>query len=337
MSRPSIAVVGGGVIGLSTALALADRGVCVTVFEPGDAGAQSSWAGAGILFPLLPWDYDDAVNRWCEAGIAAHPAWLQRLQRDSGIDPEHRASGMRIVGGAKGRALEWLANRRVAHQSLANGDLLLPEVTQVRNPRLIRALLASCQRAGVLVRERCPAAALTDDGERVTGVRLAEGELAFDAVVVAAGAWSARLARLAEDRVWPVRGQMLAVQAEPIAPTIVYEDGRYLVPRSDGVVLIGSTLETVGFDVGTTAEAKTALLNWATAVEPALAHAPLIRHWAGLRPGSVANHPLVGPHPDWPGLWLNCGHFRYGLTMAPACAHELAELLLAAHEHSYKS
>ncbi|NBR98561.1 MAG: FAD-binding oxidoreductase, partial [Betaproteobacteria bacterium] len=123
MSRPSIAVVGGGVIGLSTALALADRGVCVTVFEPGDAGAQSSWAGAGILFPLLPWDYDDAVNRWCEAGIAAHPAWLQRLQRDSGIDPEHRASGMRIVGGAKGRALEWLANRRVAHQSLANGDL----------------------------------------------------------------------------------------------------------------------------------------------------------------------------------------------------------------------
>lgn len=325
MSR--VAILGAGVVGLSTALAVQGRGCEVRVFDVREAGRGSSWAGAGILYPLLPWDYDETVNDWCARGIAMHADWLEGLRHSTGVDPEYRVSGMRVVAGVTSAAIAWLRRHGQAF-SREGADLWLPAVAQVRNPRLVEALLAACRRAGIEVRSAASAAAPRVDAHGIAGVSWAGGQWDADAVVVCAGAWSGGWTGI-EVPVFPVRGQMLALQAPEVPPAVVYDEGRYLVPRRDGVVLVGSTMEHAGFDETTTPRAAASLLAWAGRMHPALGRAPVVRHWAGLRPGSRLNHPLVGPSPDWPRLWLNTGHFRYGLTMAPACAEALASQVAA--------
>lgn len=319
-----VAVIGAGVIGLSTALALRQRGCDVGVFESGAAGRGSSWAGAGILFPLLPWHYDAVVNDWCLRGIRLQAGWQQGLHEWSGIDPEYRVTGLRVIGAYGSGPAAWL--RRHGQTFERDGaDLVIPEVAQVRNPRLVDALIASCRAAGVALHGALGSVAPLVQADAATGVTWAAGHWQSDAVVMCAGAWSGQIEGVGPVPVFPVRGQMLALRAPELPPSMVYDDGRYLVPRRDGVVLLGSTLEQVGFDAGTTASAAAELLGWAQRIHPALGPDRVIRHWAGLRPGSRLNHPLVGRHATLAGLWLNTGHFRYGLTMAPACAEAIAE------------
>jgi glycine oxidase len=319
-----VAVIGAGVIGLSTALALRQRGCDVGVFESGAAGRGSSWAGAGILFPLLPWHYDAVVNDWCLRGIRLQAGWQQGLHEWSGIDPEYRVTGLRVIGAYGSGPAAWL-RRHVQTFERDGADLLIPEVAQVRNPRLVDALIASCRAAGVALHGALGSVAPLVQADAATGVTWAAGHWQSDAVVMCAGAWSGQIEGVGPVPVFPVRGQMLALRAPELPPSMVYDDGRYLVPRRDGVVLLGSTLEQVGFDAGTTASAAAELLGWAQRIHPALGPDRVIRHWAGLRPGSRLNHPLVGRHATLAGLWLNTGHFRYGLTMAPACAEAIAE------------
>lgn len=324
MSR--VAIIGAGVAGLATALELARRRYEVAVFEAQRAGGGSTWAGAGILYPLLPWHYDAVVNDWCCRGIRLQADWLQALHDATGIDTEHCRSGMRVIGGCGPEALAWLRRHGEPH-ARDGADLLLPGVAQVRNPRLVDALRAACAAAGVVVHEGLGATAPVVERGGVVAVRWPAGVWACAAAVLCAGAWSGRVEGLAALPVFPVRGQMLALRAHGVPGEIVYQDGRYLVPRRDGVVLIGSTMEQVGFDASTTASAARTLLAWARRIHPALTDERVIRHWAGLRPGSRLNHPLVGPHPELGGLWLNTGHFRYGVTMAPACAQAVSDML----------
>lgn len=323
-----VAVIGAGVAGLSTALVLHARGCEVAVFEARVACRGSTWAGAGILYPLLPWDYDDVVNSWCQRGIALQAGWLGGLHEATGIDPEHRVTGMRVVGGCEPRALAWL--RRFGETCTRDGaDLLLPAVAQVRNPRLADALLAACAASRIPIHHSLGDVRPDVHGEVAMGVVWASGQWSADAVVVCAGAWSGGLLGPACPSIYPVRGQMLALRAPELPTEIIYDAGHYLVPRRDGVVLLGSTMEHTGFDDGTTTRAAAELLAWAGARHPALRPERVIRHWAGLRPGSRLNHPLVGVHPSIRGLWINTGHFRYGLTMAPACAAAIVDLVLA--------
>lgn len=324
MSR--IAVIGAGVIGLASALALRRRGHQVAVFDAQGIGRGSSWSGAGILYPLLPWDYDLVVNDWCRRGIALQAEWLAGLRMASGIDPEYRVTGMRVVGGWDADAAAWLRRQSEAYHR-DGADLCLPDVAQVRNPRLVDALTGACQAAAVSLHQGLGDVRPLFAGPRARGVCWSAGEWQADAVVLCAGAWSGRVAGIPGVDVYPVRGQMLALSAPELAAEIVYQDGRYLVPRRDGVVLLGSTLERTGFDASTTPRAAAELLAWARCRHPALSAERVIRHWAGLRPGSRSNRPLLGRHPVIDRLWLNTGHFRYGLTMAPACAEALAEQL----------
>jgi len=313
----------------------------VGVVERGEPGRESTWAGAGILSPLLPWDYGREVNALCARGVALWPEWIETLRDVGGIDPEYAVSGMLALSVpqcdhilAWCRAQGWRAQAAESapaglNVADANG-IWLPDVAQVRNPRLARALVAACQEAGVRIWSNTAALGWSLSDVRIEALRSTAGELRAERYVVCAGAWSqALLPEAGTADIQPVRGQILLFGVEPgLLPCIVYRDGRYLVPRRDGLILAGSTLERVGFDKSTTQEAGEALREFARELLPGLRHAKPVQHWAGLRPGSPDNIPTVSVHPHIENLYLNSGQFRYGVTMAPACAELLCDLVM---------
>lgn len=338
-----ILIIGGGVIGLSAALELAGAGAKVTVLERGVAGAESSWAGGGILSPLLPWDYAEPVTRLAGWSAGLYPAWAGALHEATGIDPEWRQSGIlvlpdydeaaaRVWCSAHGAEFDRVEAKAVAPALGVEAEALwLPQVAQVRNPRLLKALRRRIDQIGVRLVEQAEVTGFRFSGSRLVAVSTSEGEFAAGAVVVAAGAWSRQvLGDLApQPDIRPVRGQMLLFRAAPGSlRQIVLQNGTYLIPRDDGHILAGSTLEEVGFDKGVTAEAKARLMAEAARLLPLLGNAELVRHWSGLRPGSPGNVPVIGRHPEIENLYLDSGHFRYGVTMAPGSARLLADLLL---------
>lgn len=338
----SCLILGGGINGLLSALLLRQAGLEVHVLERGATGRESSWAGAGILSLLLPWDYGPEVNALALRGRALWPEWAERLRAASGIDPEYIPCGMAVLDlEHRDRALAWCDAHGEAVAQLpfafarmaetAGNVLWLPNVAQARNPRIMRALRAAALRAGVVLHEHSPATSLQTDGARVTGVETPGGVFSADSVVVAAGAWSTRL--LAETghapTITPVRGQIVLLKAEPnLLPGILYRHGHYLVPRADGLILAGSTLEEVGFDQTTTTQVRAELLDFAYSAMPALRQAEIVAQWAGLRPGSPGNVPTIDRHPELENLYVNSGHFRYGVTMAPAAGEVLLHRML---------
>ena len=340
--QPDYLIIGAGVIGCATALELARAGAAVTIVERGQAGAESSWAGGGILSPLLPWDYGEPVTRLTRWGCELYPQWVAELQTCTGIDPEYISSGMLVLppfdtdraiawSAAHGMPLQQVAARSILPQLAREGDSLwLPDVAQVRNPRLLGALRRALELEGVTLIEHSEVVGLNVSGGRVNGLNTSNGVVSASGYIVTAGAWSSTLLGGLAQRceVRPVRGQMLLFKAAPeLLPHIVLENGVYLIPRRDGHILVGSTLEDVGFDKSTTPDAREQLRAAAIGILPQLRDLAIVRHWAGLRPGSADNIPTIGRHPQLENLYVNSGHFRYGVTMAPASARLLGNML----------
>jgi len=204
--------------------------------------------------------------------------------------------------------------------------LFLPAVAQVRNPRLLQALRARVAQLGGRIVEQCEVKHVVAESGRVKHLATSQGELSAGTFIVTAGAWSKVLlgGHALQAAIKPIRGQMLLFKfPAPPLPHVLLQGDLYFIPRRDGHLLVGSTLEDVGFDQSTTEEARAMLLHRALALLPALRDIPVVRHWAGLRPGSPGNIPTIGRHPDLSNLYLNSGHFRYGVTMAPASVEVL--------------
>ncbi len=336
-------VLGGGVSGLSVALALLRRGEPVTVVERGRVGGESSWAGGGILSPLLPWDYPEAVTALALRSMATYADWLAGIEATSKLDAEYWRCGMLALDvAAPEAALAWCATHGMAAMRgcpkalclsdglAAESAVWLPDVAQARNPRLVTALRGAIEKLGGAIQEHCPATGLLAQGDRVTAVKTADRILPTDRVVVATGAWSGlELPGLpAMPQIRPIRGQMLLFRLDPgVLDTILYRNGLYLIPRRDGHILVGSTLEDAGFDKTTDETTRLRLHAAAAELLPALAALQPVRHWAGLRPGSPDNVPVIDRHPDFNNVFVDTGHFRYGVTMAPASAELLADLM----------
>lgn len=344
-------VIGAGIIGLATAERLLAQGATVTVLERGEVGQESSWAGGGILSPLCPWNYPDEVTRLTSYSAALFAAWADSLHAASGIDPEYEMSGMLVLPPFDAHAAQqWCAAHGVRAERTSRaaalaapvagkntkeeGDaLLLPEVAQVRNPRLLRALRSRVEALGGRIIEQCAVHDIVAGGGRVQSLAAACGTFSAQGYIVTTGAWSKQvLGRHALNLdIKPVRGQMLLFRfaAAPLRPILLQGD-LYLIPRRDGHLLVGSTLEDVGFDKQTTIAARDDLFARAQRLLPALGSMPLVQHWAGLRPASPRNIPAIGRHPQLDNLYINSGHFRYGVTMAPASAAILSNELTGA-------
>lgn len=322
-------ILGAGVLGLATAQRLLLQGVQVTVVERGEVGHESSWAGGGILSPLCPWDYTEDVNALCQGAAADFSAWTIKLHTATGIDPEYELSGMLVLPAFNAElAFVWCASHRVPvqyeEQTYTEGKaLLLPDVAQVRNPRLVQALRKHVEMLGGCIVEQCEVRGISTACDRVQSLSTTCGEFSAERYIVCAGAWSKQvLGQYAlQLDIKPVRGQMLLFKFDsPPLQHILLQDGMYLIPRRDGHLLVGSTLEDVGFDKSTTREARDSLWQRAQLLLPALREMPLEQHWSGLRPASPHNIPTIGRHPQLENLYINSGHFRYGVTMAPASA-----------------
>jgi glycine oxidase len=341
-------VVGGGVIGMMTTLQLADAGHSVTLVERGQCGCEASWAGGGIVSPLYPWRYGPAVSRLSGWSEGFYPELSRRLLEETGVDPEYRQKGLLYLRVEdEDRALAWAREvgkplERVDADFLYAKEpeaapgfkeaLWMPTLGSIRNPRLVRALrarLAAMPR--VSLREGVEVTGFEVAGGRVLAVETRQGPMAGGQVIVCGGAWAAGLLQTVGVSlpVRPVKGQMILFRAPPgLVRRVVLMDGRYVIPRADGRVLAGSTLEECGFDKATDTQARESLWASATAIIPALADCEVEHHWAGLRPGSPDGVPFIGAVPGIANLHVNAGHYRNGLVLAPAATRLLVDQLL---------
>lgn len=333
-------VIGAGVVGMLSALALRERGYEVTVLDMGTARPPASWAGGGILSALFPWRYPAPLTALTHDALPRYEQLAAQIRDAGGPDPQVYACGMLVdADGERDLALGW-ANRygipagsvpasQVAPELSDTPWIWLPSVGTVRNSRLLTGLHRLLASRGVSL---APSAAVSGivaeaDGWRVSG---AEGAIRADQVLVAAGAWSAQL--LGDTGLalglQPVQGEMLLYPPGPTSPPcVLLSDAGYVIPRRDGHVLAGSTLRHGSEDQRPSAEAAQQLRAMAEALWPPLKDKTPVAHWAGVRPGSQRQWPWLGEVPGAPGLFLATGHFRNGLVSAPASAELMACLM----------
>ncbi len=353
--KQSVIIVGAGIIGLATAERLLLKGAKVTLLERRKAGQESSWAGGGILSPLCPWDYANEVTQLTDYSAKQFPSWISTLHNASGINPEYDKSGMWVLPPYNlDAARQWYLVRQmnftphpltdtpfisnnINTQSYSNKApdfaLYLPEIAQIRNPRLLQALLKRVTLLGGHILENCTVENLKITHHKVQSINSACGKFVADYYIVCAGAWSKGIlgAHRLKLNIKPIKGQMLLFKFDkPPIRTIAVQGDLYIIPRQDGHLLVGSTLENVGFNKQVTISARNYLLNRAQSILPELGNMPIIQHWSGLRPGSSNNIPTIGKHPIIDNLFINCGHFRYGVTMAPASAEILVNEIIDA-------
>ena len=339
-------IIGGGLIGMLTARELAIAGRSVTLIEQGEIGREASWAGGGIISPLYPWRYHASITALAAWGQRCYPDLAAALHRESGIDPEYSRSGLLILEpDDMPQALAWagdaaqtlhkidrnaIADCEPALTTAADSAIWMPEVAQIRNPRLVKSARQAI--AGrVEIRESTEVTGFITRGGRLQAIETTAGTLSTATAIVCAGAWTGRLLRdvIPPPEIEPVLGQMILFRARPGAISrIVLHHDRYVIPRRDGRVLVGSTVEYRGFDKQTTQAARTSLLDYALAHFPLLAEADIEHHWAGLRPGSPQGIPYIGPVPGLEGLYLNAGHFRNGVVLGPASARLMSDVVL---------
>lgn len=348
-----VLVIGGGVVGLGIARDLAARGRKVTLLESGKTGREASAAAAGMVGPQSEALEEDAFFRAMLASRDLFPEYAARLQQETGIDLGYHAAGalhlafgagyeqrleakylwqMKKAGQVEKLEKEALLRRfpylhpRVSAGYLASGD------HWVNNEKLCLALSKACLAAGVEIHEDAPAEALKVENGRLAPVRAAGKSWPAEAVVLAAGAWSDVLLHGlagAQVRTHPVRGQMLSFQV-PAGLRLempVHAEEVYLVPRAPDRVLVGATVENVGFDRTLSGEGIELLLRGAFETVPDLRACGIDRLWTGFRPGTGDGWPFLGPS-GVPGLHLAFGHYRRGILLLPLTIKALVQSVM---------
>jgi glycine oxidase len=353
---PHVVVIGAGVSGLGIAWRLAAAGCAVTVFERGEAGRGASWAAAGMLAAGL--EAEPGEERLLALNLEGQrlwPAFRQELEAVSGIGIGYREEGTLAVALTRddverlrfafefqrscGIQLEWLSSveGRRLEPHLRPGvaaAVQSPNDHQVDSRRLVLALKQAFLAAGGALHEHAEVRALDIEAGRARGVIVGEGRCAADMVVLAGGAWSAGLEGLppaVRPPVRPVKGQMLALRMDPAQPLlrhVLWAPKGYLVPKADGRLIVGGTVEERGFDPDLTAGGVLALLEAAWRALPTIEELPIDELWIGFRPTSRDDAPILGPTAV-DGLFVATGHHRNGVLLTPLTALTVSEAILS--------
>jgi glycine oxidase len=349
-----VVIVGGGVIGLSCAWRLAQGGARVAVVERGEPGRGATRVAAGMLAPVGELTFGEPeLLELTLAAARLYPEFVAELEEASGISTGYERLGALHVALDRDEAAqlrrvhdlqrsleleaEWLPPRKCRDLEPGltpsfHGGVFAAGEAAVDPRALMQALLGAARVEGVEVLTGTEVIEGVFDGERLDGLRTRDQELCAETVVLATGAWSGAAEWLPEEArppVRPVKGQVLELRrrdGEPSAHHILASERVYLVPRGDGRLIVGATVEELGFDTAVTAGGVHELLREAYRLLPDVAEMELLDAIAGLRPGTPDNLPLVGPGAI-DGLVLATGHFRNGILLAPLAAQTVADLL----------
>ncbi|OYD83599.1 glycine oxidase ThiO [Azospirillum brasilense] len=354
-AKPTVAVVGAGVIGLSIAWRLAAAGCRVEVFDRAAAGRGASHAAGGMLAACVETEPgEESLLPLTRASQDLWPAFAAELEAASGMAVDLRTEGTMVIAlnaddAAKVRFLhdfqtklglpvEWLSGAEVRRrepylQPGVAGALFCAGDHQVDNRKVAGALHAAALRAGAVVHEYAEVSRIEIRGGRAVGVQVGDRLFEADQVVLAAGAWSGWIDGLSpavRPPVRPVKGQMLCLRMDarlPLLRHVVWTPGTYLIPRLDGRLLVGATTEERGFDDRLTAGGQFALLEGAWRALPGIAELPIEEAWAGFRPGTRDDAPILGLS-EVEGLVYATGHHRNGILLTPVTAESTARLIL---------
>lgn len=348
-----IAIIGGGVIGSAIAYNLSRSGAKVTVFERDHVASGASGVGAGILSIIPEHDRSSPLFKLSAASIRLLKDTCAALKEETGLDPEYVPVGLLRVAFTEQEEHDlkqlqlWAQLQRMEADWINHDDLMQTEPAlsedirgamyttgehQIRAVKLTQAFARGAANRGTDYRLTAPVVGLTYQGERVTGVRLADGsQVSADHVVIAAGAWSSQLgADIGLNLpVRPVKGQLVHLYAPTrvMRLTVMHGIG-YVTPKVDGTIVVGATQEEAGFDTRTTSEGVAAMLGMGSLLVPALSRAEIAEIKVGLRPGTPDGLPILGPAPGWEGLTIATGHFRSGVMLSPITGKLLAECII---------
>ncbi len=354
MSIPQqkVIVIGAGIIGLMSALELAEHGYQVMIFDQAQAAQGASWAGGGILSPMYPWKYHPAINQLAQFGKRSYLALNEKLMPVTGIDFEIEQIGMLIFDHDQydkglNYAYEFdepeqesrLLQESALHQLNARlnpaiaSAIYFPQLANIRNPRLTRSLLHYLQQhPNITFSVENAIVGFQQHAGRVTAVQDVQGQLhQADQYVIATGAWSAPLLAQFDlsAEIKPVHGQMVLYKTPAHwLPNMCMNNTMYLIPRRDGHIVCGSSTHDFGFNKSLHEHISQNIIQAVLELVPELEQFPIVKQWAGLRPGSPDGVPKIGRLPHVDNVWLNVGHYRNGLVMAPASAKLLRQQML---------
>ena len=352
VAKTDTLIIGGGAIGLAIAYELSRRGRSVVLLERDKVGKQASWAGAGIFPPFNQATAIHPLEKLEAISSELHEVWAVELQKQTGIDVGFRRCGglylARTVGevaALTGELLYW-SERQIEYEELSPARLarlapglmtdqidksvFVPSEYRFRNPRFVKALLAVCQQNGVQIVEDCGATEIVVVNHQTDRIVAGDQEWVADNYCVTCGAWSEQLLQPFEVPLpsIPVRGQVVLFKLdEPLFQPVINEGTRYFVPRDDGYVLAGSTIEEVGFDSSVVPSDIEELKSWACGLVPDLNENSFQKSWAGLRPATYDGFPYLGPVGRSGNTFVATGHFKSGLHLSTGTAIMMADLL----------
>jgi glycine oxidase len=353
--RPKTVIVGAGVMGLGIAWRLAQAGCRVTVYDRAEVGHGASWAAAGMLAAAVETEPgEEELLALTRESQRIWPGFARELEAASGISVNYRDEGTIVVALTRDDAeqlrhtyefqkgldleLHWLSGAEARHREPhlrpgIPGAVFSPRDHQVENRLLVQSLAEAARRSGVMLYEHLPVREVEVVGGDAHGVVTDQGRDSADVVILAAGAWSREIAGIPPDHLPPVRpikGQMLALRMDPAAPLVrhvIWAPRSYLVPRRDGRLVVGATVEERGFDDTLTAGGLLALLEGAWRAMPGIEELPIAETWVGFRPGSRDDAPMLGPS-GIGGLVVATGHHRNGILLAPLTIEAVSAYVL---------
>ncbi|MCH4247065.1 MAG: glycine oxidase ThiO [Acinetobacter populi] len=348
-SQEKVIIIGAGIVGLMTALELIEHGYHVEIFDQTDAAKAASWAGGGILSPMYPWKYHPAVNQLAQFGKQSYLSWNKKLMPVSGIDFEIEQVGMLIFDHDQyDHGLNYAHDFHEPEQesSLLTQDALhqlnprlnktldsavyFPQLANIRNPRLTQSVLKYLQsQPNVLIHQHQRIIEFKQTNNHIQAVLDEQGNrYVADHYVIATGAWTENLIDQfgLKLEIKPIHGQMVLYKTpEKWLPNMCMNNTMYLIPRRDGHIVCGSSTNDFGFDRDLREDISQNIIQAALSLVPDLVDFQIVKQWSGLRPGSPTGVPKIGRVKDLNNLWINAGHYRNGLVMAPASARLLRE------------